>query len=325
MGGERLGRAHAVVGVEHEEDRPVADERQLAEQGRVFGMTLDAARQAALLERGEQVLERRQLALGRLVAAARRLARLVDAALDELEVAEHELGLDELHVGPRVDGLAHVGDLGVGEHADHVRDGVDAADVGEEAVAEALAAAGALRQAGDVDDVDGRVDLARRLEHLVQAVETRVGDGDDAHVGLGRRVGVGGGRRVGVGEGVEQGRLADVGQADDAELHGRFSSLLVSRVSRRRERSASCRSHASRVGALDVGHRVLAAVPQAAVLAGRREAGVVRRPVGGGERRRGDVLEARTARRRWAPWRRRRAGPCRPGWCPAGCPGSRRR
>jgi hypothetical protein len=204
-------------------------------------MALHAARQPALLEGGEQVFERRQLALGRLVAAARRLARLVDAALDELQVAEDELRLDEIHVGPGVDGLAHVGDLRVGEHADHVRDGVDPADVGEEAVAETLAAAGALRQAGDVDDVDGRVDLAGRLEHLVEAVQPRVGHRDHADVGLGRRVGVGGGRRVGVGEGVEQGRLADVGQADDAEFHGRFSSLLVSRVSRRRDRSASCR------------------------------------------------------------------------------------
>ena len=50
-------------------------------------------------------------------------------------------------------------DLGVLEDADHVRHGVDAADVGEEAVAEALAAAGALGEPGDVDHVDGRVDL----------------------------------------------------------------------------------------------------------------------------------------------------------------------
>src|SRR5450759_4684514 len=135
VGGERLRRAHVVVGVEDEEDGPVADQRQLAEQGRVFGLALHAARQPALPEGGEQVFERRQLALGRLVAAARRLARLVDAALDELQVAEDELRLDELHVGPGVDGLAHVGDLRVGEHADHVREGVDAAYVGEEAVA----------------------------------------------------------------------------------------------------------------------------------------------------------------------------------------------
>ena len=125
----------------------------------------------------EQPVDRLELALHRLVAAARRLDRLVAAPLDELEVAEHELGLDELDVGLRVGGVAHVGHVRVRERADHVRDRVDPADVGEEAVAEALAAARAFGEAGDVDDVDRRVDLLRRLEHLVQAVEALVGHG----------------------------------------------------------------------------------------------------------------------------------------------------
>ena len=121
-----------------------------------------------------------------------------------------------------------------------MRDGFDAADVREKAVAEPLAAAGPFRQAGDVDDVDGGVDLLRRLEDLVEAVQPWVRHRDDAVVGLGRGVRVRGRGGVGMGECVEQGGLADVGQADDSELHGRFSSLLVSMASRRRERSASC-------------------------------------------------------------------------------------
>ena len=145
---------------------------------------------------------------------------LSSAALDELEVAEHELGLDQLDVGQRVDALAHVRDFRVVEGAHHVRHGVDAADVGEEAVAQALAAAGALGQPGDVDDVDGGVDLPRRLQDLVQPVEALVGHGDHAQVGLRRGEGVRGRRRAGVREGVEERGLADVGQTDDAELHG---------------------------------------------------------------------------------------------------------
>ena len=100
-----------------------------------------------------------------------------------------------------------------------MRDGVDAADVGEEAIAEALARGWRLRKAGDVDDVDGGVDLAGVSSASCEPVEPRVGHGDDAQVGLGRRVRVGGRRGVGVRQSVEEGRLADVGQTDQSQLH----------------------------------------------------------------------------------------------------------
>ena len=177
--------------------------------------------------------------LRRLVAAARRLAGLVQAAFHQLDVAEHELGLHEVDVRARVERGADVRDLGVLEDADHVRHGVHPADVGEEPVAEALAAARALGQPGDVHHVDGRVDLLGRLEHLVQQVEPRIRHGHDAEVGLGRGERIRGRGGLRVGERVEQCGLADVGQTDDAELHGRLPSLLVSRVSRRRDMSRS--------------------------------------------------------------------------------------
>ena len=116
--------------------------------------------------------------LSRFDSAARRLARLLDAPLDELEVAEHELGLHELHVGLRIDGVAHMSDFLVRKGADHVRDGVHPADVGEETVTQPFAVAGAFREAGDVDDVYGGVDLVGCLQYLVQPVEPCVGDGD---------------------------------------------------------------------------------------------------------------------------------------------------
>ena len=236
---ERGFGALVVVRVEHEQHRPVADERELAEQRLVVVGPLDALGQRAVHERRVQGLEHLELVLGRLVAAARRLAGLVEAALHQLGVAQHELGLHQVHVGARVVRVAHVRDLGVLEHAHHVRHGVHAADVAEEPVAQALAAARALGQPGDVDEVDGGVDLPGRLEHLVQRVQARVRHGDDAEVGLGggERVGRRGGLRVG--ERVEQGGLADVRQTDDAELHECLPSLLVSRVSRRRDMSRS--------------------------------------------------------------------------------------
>ena len=171
-------------------------------------------------------------------------------------------------------------DLGVLERAHHVRHGVHAADVGEEPVAQALAAARALGQPGDVDDVDGGVDLLGRLEHLVQPVQPRVGHGHDAEVGLGGGERVGGRRGLRVGERVEQSGLADVGQTDDAELHGCLPSLLVSRVSRRRDMSRSWSLHAPRVLLVDVARRVSRGVCH---MAARRRvsagAALARRPV----------------------------------------------
>ncbi len=77
----------------------------------------------------------------------------------------------------------------------------------------------AAGQAGDVDDLDRGVDLARRLQDLVEPVEALVGHGHHAVVGLGRAEGVRRGQRARVGERVEHGGLAGVGQSDDAELH----------------------------------------------------------------------------------------------------------
>ena len=231
--------ALVVVGVQDEQDRPVAHERQLPEERRVVRGALDALRQPSVEQRLVKRLEHLELVLRRLVAAARRLFGLVEAAFHQLDVAEYEFCLHEVDVRPWVEPFAHMRDFGVREGANHVRHGVYAADVGEEAIAEALAAAGAFRKAGDVDHVDGRVDLAGSLEDLVEPVEPRVGHGDDAQVGFGRGERVGGRRRVGVGQRVEQGGLADVGQTDDAELHGCLPSLLVSRTSSTRERSRS--------------------------------------------------------------------------------------
>ena len=55
-------------------------------------------------------------------------------------------------------------------------------------------------------------------------VEALIGHGDDAGVGVDGAEGVVGGLGLGRGEGVEDGALADVGQADDSAIqwHGNF-------------------------------------------------------------------------------------------------------
>ena len=55
-----------------------------------------------------------------------------------------------------IDGAHHVLDVGILEAAHHVNDRVDFADVGQELVAQPFALAGALDQAGDVQELDRR-------------------------------------------------------------------------------------------------------------------------------------------------------------------------
>ena len=100
----------------------------------------------------------RELRLGFLVAALGLLLERGDALLQAFQVGQHQLGLDGLGVGQRVDAVLDVGDVVVLEAAQHVGDGVDLADVAQELVAEALALGGAAHEAGDVDEGQPRRD-----------------------------------------------------------------------------------------------------------------------------------------------------------------------
>ena len=87
-----------------------------------------------------------------LAAALGLLLQRVDALFQAVEIGQHQLGLDRLDVGDRIDPAFDMGDVVVLEAAHHMGDGVDLADVGEELVAEPLAFRGAAHQAGDVDE-----------------------------------------------------------------------------------------------------------------------------------------------------------------------------
>ena len=143
--------------------------------------------------------------------------------LERLQVGEHQLGADRLEVAGRVDPARDVHDVRVGEPAHHLRDRVRLADVREELVAEPLPLAGALDDAGDVDERDRRGHDLLGVEDLGERLQARVGQVDDADVRLDRRERVVRREHVVLGQRVEERRLADVGQADDAdgECHGR--------------------------------------------------------------------------------------------------------
>ena len=114
-------------------------------------------------------------------------------------------------------------DVVVGEGADHLADRIGLADVGEELVAQTLPLGRTAHDAGDVDEGDRRGDEPLGAEEVREHLQARVRQGDDAKVRLDRGERVVRGQYLVAGEGVEEGRLADVREADDSdgERHGR--------------------------------------------------------------------------------------------------------
>ena len=79
-----------------------------------------------------------------------------DAAFEAFEIGEHQFGLDRLGIADRIDAAFDMGDVVILETAQHMGDGIDLADIGEELVAQPFALRGAAHQARDVDEGDAR-------------------------------------------------------------------------------------------------------------------------------------------------------------------------
>ena len=116
-----------------------------------------------------------------------------------------------------------MGDVAILEAAHHMHDGIDLADVCEELVAEALPLGSTAHDAGNVHESDPcRNDLLRFADDG-QPVEPIIGHGHIAHVRFdGAERVIGRLRRRRLRQRVEEGRLADIRQADDTafETHG---------------------------------------------------------------------------------------------------------
>ena len=123
------GREVVFVDVGSIEDRlggEQAERAQELDRVAVFARFTRAAPRVQLLH---DALEQHELELGFLIAGARRLARLVEPALDHGEIRQRELARDDVVVAHRIDRAHHVHDVGVFEGANHVHDGVHFADV----------------------------------------------------------------------------------------------------------------------------------------------------------------------------------------------------
>ena len=186
-------------------------------------LALDEPRRLALAQQRERPIDQVERLLGVLVAAFGFLAQAVDAPLQAVEIGQHQLGLDRLDIGDRIDPALHMGNVGILEAAHHMRDGIDLADIREELIAEPLAFGGAAHEARDIDEGQpGRNDLGR-FGKLGERFEPRVGHRHFADIRLdGAEWIIGRLRRRRFGQRIEERRLADVRQADDAafESHG---------------------------------------------------------------------------------------------------------
>ena len=134
--------------VHHGQHRLVGEQEvRLAAASRCVGVEAGPVQRRALGQRRVGGLERGDL-VGQRPVGSGRLAAPVEPPLDRLEVGQRQLDLDDAQVLERV---GRAGDVVVVERPQHEHDGVDLADAAEEPVAEALALAGALDQAADVD------------------------------------------------------------------------------------------------------------------------------------------------------------------------------
>ena len=222
----------ALVDVADVEDRLGGQQLRPVERELLLGvLRLGQPRRLAVAKQLQRLAEHRGLDLRLLVALLGLLGEGGDPLLEAFEVGEHQFGLDRVGVGDRIDPPLDMGDVAALEASQHVDDRVDLADVAEELVAQPFALGGAADQPGNVDELELGLDLLRRFGDPGDLVEPRIGDRDPADIGLDRAEGIIGRlRRRRLGQRIEQGRFADIGQADDTatKTHGLHHSVRPS-------------------------------------------------------------------------------------------------
>lgn len=128
------------------------------------------------------------LVVGRLelLVLASFLVQTRESLLESLHVGDHELGLDDLDIGGRVDLAVDVDDVVVGEDANYLADGVRFTNVGQELVAQTCALGRSLTMPAmsTNDTVAGRM----RSEPKISASFCSRGSGSSTRPTLGSMV-----------------------------------------------------------------------------------------------------------------------------------------
>ena len=119
-------------------------------------------------------------------------------------------------------------DLVVFETAHDVEDRLHFANLGEKFIAEPLALAGAAHQAGDIHHFQHGGHDGGGFSNLGEALQIAVRHRHAAGIGLDRTERIIADLRLGrIAERVKEGRLADIGQADDTASKSHLTALLV--------------------------------------------------------------------------------------------------
>jgi hypothetical protein len=107
-------------------------------------------------------------------------------------------------------------DVVIFETAQHMDDGVNLTDIGEELVAQPFTLGRAAHEARNVDKAQLRLDNLLAAANLRDHMQPRIGHRDCADIGLDRAKGIIRRlRRLRLGQRVEQGGLAHIGQPDN--------------------------------------------------------------------------------------------------------------
>jgi hypothetical protein len=199
-------------------ERLERDQMQLLQQPPLLGILDQRPRRLAAVQMIAQLLQQIALPDRILVAGLRGLLRALQTALDGIEIGERQLGVDHFDVIERLDAARDVHDVVVFETAHDVRDRIRLANVREELVAKPFALGRAGHQSRDIDELDRRRQDLRRIDDTREHVETRVRHRHDTDVRIDRAERVVLGRDLRARQRVEESRLADVRQPDDAAL-----------------------------------------------------------------------------------------------------------
>ena len=223
------GRCGGFVHVADIEHRHGGQQAERVKQLLFLRLALDKTRRFAVAQQRQRAVDEIECFLRFLVLASDPLLKRVDAALEAIEISQHQLGLDRLDIGDRIDRVADMRHVRIVEAAHHVRDRVDLADVAEELVAEPLAFGRAFHEPCDIHEGEPRRHDLGGLRKLGQHVETRIRHRDLADIRLdGAERIVRSLRRRRFGQRIEERRLADIRQSDDAA----FEAHAVTRSDR---------------------------------------------------------------------------------------------
>jgi hypothetical protein len=143
-------------------------------KGFIGGQPFGAPGRHALGQSGKQFFHQCQIALGLGIAAPRFLDQSCHAAFQRFDIGQHQLGFHGGRITQRVHRPVNMGDLAVIEAAQHMRDCVCFADIGEKLVAKPFALGGTADKPGNIDKFKLGGDDRCRSGQTGQRVKTRV-------------------------------------------------------------------------------------------------------------------------------------------------------